>query len=346
MEERAEPFDLRDVLRRVSAAENLSEDEMSAVMGAIMDGRCDPLQISGLLTALAMKGESDSEVAGAARSMRERVTRIPTSAAGLLDTCGTGGDGLHTFNISTATAIVAAAAGMRVAKHGNRSVSSSSGSADVLEALGVKIDLTPEQVGACIAEIGIGFCFAPLLHGAMKYAVPVRRALGFRTIFNLLGPLTNPAAAEHQLLGANNVETAEKLAHALAALGTAQSVVVAGADGLDECSLWGETQVFVVTTGNVERRVWTPGDFGLAPCTVAELRVSSAAESAEVVRGVLTNEDTAARRVVIMNTGAALFASERVSTPAEGAELALEAILSGAARATLEKLISWTTNAA
>ena len=336
--------DIRNTLIAVSGGQDLSSDEMADVIGAIMDGRVEPMQIASLLTALKIKGEVVDEIAGAARAMRERATRIPVSGS-LLDTCGTGGDGLHTFNISTATAIVAAACGVRVAKHGNRSVSSSSGSADVLEALGVRIDLTPDQVAKCIDEVGIGFCFAPLIHGAMKHAVPVRRSLGFRTIFNLLGPLTNPAGAEFQLLGANNVETAEKLARALAQLGTARSFVVSGGQGLDELSLWGDTTVFAVENDSVETITWNAATFGLESCAVADLVVSSAEQSAEMVRSVLTNGDSPARRIVTMNTAAALLVTGAVSDPISGVETVTECLDSGAGSATLEKLIEHSLSA-
>lgn len=337
-------YDLRETLVRVSAGSDLSSDEMSTVIGAVMDGKCDPVQIGSLLTALRMKGETVDEVAGAAASMRQRATKIPATGK-FLDTCGTGGDGLHTFNISTATAIVAAACGVKVAKHGNRSVSSKSGSADVLEALGVRIDLTPDQVATCIDEVGIGFCFAPLIHGAMKHAVPVRRALGFRTIFNLLGPLTNPAGAEYQLLGANNLATAEKLANALSQLGTQKSLVVSGANGLDEISLWGDTTVFVVTAGGVETQTWNADVFGLKSGSVEELKVGSAVESAEMVRGVLTNGDSAARRIVIMNAAAALLVLGEVDTLPVGVKRVTEVLDSGQGRATLEKLIECSAGA-
>lgn len=337
-------FDLRKTLIHVSSGNDLSSAEMSLVIGAIMDGRCDPVQIGSLLTAMRMKGETVEEVAGAAASMRERATKIPATGK-FLDTCGTGGDGLHTFNISTATAIVAAACGAKVAKHGNRSVSSKSGSADVLEALGVRIDLTPEQVAGCIDEVGIGFCFAPLIHGAMKHAVPVRQALGFRTIFNLLGPLTNPANAGYQLLGANSLATAEKLANALVQLGTEKSLVVSGADGLDEISLWGETTVFVVTAGNVKTETWNAGSFGLEPGGVDGLKVASASESAEMVRGVLTNGDSSARRIVTMNAAAALMVLGEVETLSEGVNRVMDALESGAGSATLEKLIEYSAAA-
>jgi len=202
---------LRKTLDRLLQGESLESEAAYEAISSIMGGNCSDIQIAAFLTALRMKGETPEELVGAARAMHERALAIPTHCSGLLDTCGTGGDQLHTFNISTAVAIVAAAAGVPVAKHGNRSVSSSSGSSDVLEALGVRLDLTPEQIGQCLEETGIGFCFAPLLHSAMKYVAPVRRELGIRTIFNYLGPLTNPASAEYQLIGANSVQAAEKL---------------------------------------------------------------------------------------------------------------------------------------
>ncbi|MCH7689365.1 MAG: anthranilate phosphoribosyltransferase, partial [Planctomycetes bacterium] len=226
--------EIRTALDLILEGRDLSAEEMQAAMAVIMDGRAGEAQTAALLTALRIKGEAVAEIVGAARAMLERVTTIPTTRQGLLDTCGTGGDGLHTFNISTATAFVAAAVGVPVAKHGNRRVSSSSGSADVLEALGVNIELPPEQVGRCIDELGIGFCFARLLHTAMRHVAPVRQELGFRTIFNLLGPLTNPAGAEHQLLGANTLDAAEKLAFSSAELNRKKVIVVCGAGELDE----------------------------------------------------------------------------------------------------------------
>ena len=308
-----------------------------------MDGHSDEVLVASLLTALRMKGEAISELVGAARAMRQRAAKIPRRTAESLDTCGTGGDGLATFNISTATAIVAAAAGVPVAKHGNRAASSFSGSADVLEALGVSINLTPEQVGTCIDEVGIGFCFAPLCHGAMKNVAPVRKRLGFRTIFNLLGPLTNPARADYQLVGAVRNETAEKLARALAEFDVKRAVVVCGNDELDEVSLWGNTVAFVVDGHRVERHEWTPGDFGDGPAVApADLKVSSPVESAEVIRQLLSGEVSAARQIVVANTAAALFAAGKVVSVAEGVNLASQAIDSGDARRTLQRLVDLT----
>jgi len=334
--------DIQSAMNTVLDGRDLSADEMAAAVSVVMEGDAGDVAIAALLTALRMKGEAVSELVGAARAMRRHATPIVCHCSGLLDTCGTGGDGLRTFNISTATALTAAAAGVPVAKHGNRSVSSSSGSADVLEALGVNIGLAPEQVARCIEEIGIGFCFAPLVHGAMKYAAPVRKELGFRTIFNLLGPLTNPADAEFQLLGANRIETARKLASALAELGRRRAVVVCGNDELDEVSLWGETAVFVVFENRVVEQTWTAESFHLAICRPQDLVVESAAQSAQVIREVFAGESGPARDIVLANTAAALVAAERAQTPAEGTLLAAETIDSGAAAELCQHLIAAT----
>ncbi len=245
---------------------SLSENEMHAAVLQVMDGNASAVGLGMLLTALRLKGETVDEIVGAARALRERAIRIPTQRPGLLDTCGTGGDELSTFNISTATALVTAACGVPVAKHSNRGFTSRSGSADVLEALGVRIDLTPQEVARAIDEIGIGFCFAPVAHGAMKYAAPVRKQLGFRTVFNMLGPLTNPAGAEFQLVGAGRIAVAEKLAESLVRLGTARALVVCGNDELDEVSLWGTTMMIRVEHGEIERFQWRPADLGLEEC--------------------------------------------------------------------------------
>ncbi|REJ72430.1 MAG: anthranilate phosphoribosyltransferase [Planctomycetota bacterium] len=318
---------------------------MHAAVTAVMDGECGEAEVAALLTALAVAGESADDVAGAAMAMREHAAVIPTSRRGLIDTCGTGGDRLHTFNISTAAALVVAAAGVPVAKHGNRGVSSSSGSADVLEALGVDIGLSPRQVGRCIDAIGIGFCFARVMHTAMKHVAPVRSTLGFRTIFNLLGPLTNPAGAEFQLIGANRVATAEKLAKAIAQLGTGRTLVVCGADELDEVSLWGETTVFDVSGGDVRRFTWTPADFGCAESTVDAIQVEGPGESAQVIRDVLSGGKGPAADIVKVNAAAALIAAGRSETTSAAAQVAEEVIASGAAERLLDDLAAWTQEA-
>lgn len=334
--------ELRAATLELLEGRHLSSEMMRSAVGAIMDGRSSEVEIASLLTALRCRGESVDELVGAAQAMRERATIIPCQTVNLLDTCGTGGDSLQTFNISTAAALVAAAAGQPVAKHGNRSVSSTTGSADVLEALGVNLQLTPAQVAECIDQIGIGFCFAPLLHQAMKYAAPVRKQLGFRTVFNMLGPLTNPARAAYQLVGASRTISAEKLAGALHRLGALRALVVCGNDELDEVSLWGETTVFEVSSGGVQRHTWTSVTLGLPTCHVDELKVSSAAESAAVIRRVLAGEAGAARDIVVANAGAALLAANRASTIEQAVSLASDAISQGQAAALSERLAVFT----
>lgn len=322
--------------------QDVPESACRAAVAAIMDGQCDEVSIAAFLTALRVKGESVDEIVGAARAMSERAEKVPTQRRGLLDTCGTGGDELRTLNISTATAIVAAACGVPVAKHGNRSVSSSSGSADVLEALGVNTQLTPAQVGKCIDEVGIGFCFAPVFHGAMRHAVPVRKALRFRTLFNLLGPLTNPAQAEFQLLGASRIATAEKLALASAKLGRTRVLVVCGNDQLDEVSLWGETVVFEVIGENVNRLTWSAADFGLPECHVDQLRVSSSKESASRLTAVFNGSPGPAHDIIVANAAAALIATGAENAPKQAAVRANLAITDGKAAELLTKFTKLT----
>jgi len=338
--------EIETVLKTAIAGGATTSDQMAAAMGVIMDGKADPVEIAALLTGLAVRGESSQELAGAAAAMRARATRIPATTRGLLDTCGTGGDQLHTFNISTAAAIVAAAAGVPVAKHGNRQASSKSGSADVLEALGVDITLAPEAVAQCIDAIGIGFCFARLVHQAMQHVAPVRQKLGIRTIFNLLGPLTNPAGAEYQLLGTNRVATARKLAEAKAQLGGTRTLVVCGADQLDEVSLWGTTTVFDVAGPRIEEHHWTTREMGLPECTPSDLVVGSPAESAAVIREVLAGRPGPARNIVLANAGAALLTAGRSSDLREAVQLAGQAIDSGAAHGKLEALIDFSQSRA
>lgn len=334
--------EIRAAMTELLEGRRLTSEVMRTAVGAIMDGRSTEVEIAALLTALRCRGESVGELVGAAQAMRERASGIPCQTENLLDTCGTGGDALQTFNISTAAALVAAAAGQPVAKHGNRSVSSSSGSADVLEALGVNLQLTPAQIGECIDEVGIGFCFAPLLHEAMKYAGPIRKQLGFRTIFNMLGPLTNPARATFQLVGASRTVAAEMLAGALHQLGATQALVVCGNDELDEVSLWGETAVFEVRSDGVRRHTWTSVTLGLPTCQVSELRVSSAAESAAVIRRLLDGERSAARDIVLANAGAALFAAGRATTIEAAVAQAAQAVDSGRAARLCENLVAFT----
>lgn len=333
---------LQSALRDVAGGGTLTQNGMHDLVCEMMDGAGDPVQISGLLCMMALRGETIDEIAGAAAAMRSRCTLIRQQGHGLLDTCGTGGDGLHTFNISTATAIVCAASGMKVAKHGNRSVSSTSGSADVLEKLGVKIDLTPEQVDRCIDRVGIGFCFAPLLHQAMKHLAPVRKALGVRTIFNLLGPLTNPARAEFQLIGTIRDTLAEKLAHALARLGTTRTAVVCGNNEIDEVSLWGTTQVFLVEQSQVSSLQWTADDFGLNPVSVDSLQVETAEQSAEIIRDILEGKQGPARDIVLANAAAGLWITGHSENLKEATRVAAESIDSKAALNTLQSIKSFS----
>ncbi len=335
---------LHPVVQQILQRHDVSGETMRDCIGLIMDGACSELDIATLLTALAAKGPSVDELAGAAQAMRDRASGVDARRRPLLDTCGTGGDRLHTFNISTATAIVAAACGVPVAKHGNRSVSSSSGSADVLETLGVHIQLTPEQAAACLDDIGITFCFAPVVHGAMKHAAPVRRALGFPTIFNLLGPLTNPARAEYQLLGTARTAHARLIAHALSRLGCRRALVVCGNDELDEVCLWGPTTVFDVTADQVDQYEWQPEDFGLNRCDVRSVQVDTPESSARLIEQVLAGTPSPAADLVTASTAAALLAACAVESLAEAVRQARQALDSGAARNKLQELIDWTQN--
>lgn len=333
---------LRAPLERLCRREDLEVGAMRGVIASMMQGHFTEVEIAAFLTALRVKGESVSEIVGAAEVLQELATPILTSRVGLLDTCGTGGDELHTFNISTAAAFVLASMGIPVPKHGNRGVSSTSGSADVLEALGVNIQLSPEQVGRCLNEIGIGFCFAPLFHGAMKHAAPVRKQLRFRTVFNLVGPLINPARAEHQLIGASRPDVAAKLAQALAKLGRRRALVVCGAGHLDEVSLWGETQVFEVAAGGIRERTWSAASFGLPECRPEELRVGSAEQSADVLCSIFAGDSGPCRNIVLANSAAGLLACEMETDLPAGVARAATAIDSGATRRLLDHLIRLT----
>ncbi|MCA9042401.1 MAG: anthranilate phosphoribosyltransferase [Planctomycetaceae bacterium] len=330
---------LKQSLEQLLQSETLSQELMQAAMGTIMEGEADAVEIAAFLTALRMKGEAIEEIAGAAQAMRERVTRIQPQSTGLLDTCGTGGDGLHTFNISTATAILASACGVKIAKHGNRSVSSSSGSSNVLETLGVNLQLSPEAVAKCVDQIGIGFCFAPLLHQAMRHVAPVRQKLGFRTIFNLLGPLTNPAGAEFQLLGTNSNAHAEKIAHALARLGTRKAAIVCGNNEIDEICLWGDTVAWIVEGDQLQQITWSPDSFGLQPCQVEELAVSTPEESADIIRSIFDGKEGGPTDMVLANTSAALWLTGHTQDVEAGVEQARSVLKEGGARRKLQELI-------
>lgn len=333
---------LQHALDQLVAGRGLDRGESYAAFSALMDGQASEAETAALLTALRIKGESVPEIVGAAQAMHERATPIATRHATLLDTCGTGGDQLHTFNISTATAFVVAACGVAVPKHGNRGVSSTSGSADVLEQLGVNINLAPAQVAQCVDELRLGFCFAPLFHSAMKNVAPVRRQLRFRTIFNFLGPLTNPARAGFQLIGAGRNRLAQQLAQALGELGRKHAFVVCGNDQLDEVSLWGTTVAYEVTGGEVVERQWTAATFGLPECRVEDLQVQSADESADVLRELFDGAPGPAREIVLANSAAALLAAQAVAEPREGVRQAGQAIDSGAVRELLKRLVERT----
>jgi anthranilate phosphoribosyltransferase len=330
---------MQAAIRSVTEKRDLSTDEMSDVMRLIMTGQATPAQIGGFLIGLRMKGETVDEIAAAASVMRELATPVPVSGPHLVDTCGTGGDGAATFNISTASALVTAAAGARVAKHGNRSVSSSSGSADVLEAAGVNLDLDAAQVAQCVDSIGVGFLFAPRHHSAMKHAIGPRREMGVRTMFNLLGPLTNPAGAPNQVLGVFSADWLEKLAQVLAKLGSNHVLVVHADDGLDEISIGSPTQVAELKGGEITAYRIAPEQFGLQTGRVEDLVVKNAQESLDLIKQVLDNTPGAARDIVVLNAGAAIYASGIADSLAAGVEAAQRVIASGAAKQKLKDLV-------
>jgi anthranilate synthase/phosphoribosyltransferase len=323
---------------------DLTEYEAEAAMAHIMHGQATPAQIGAFLTALRMKGETVDEITGCARAMRQSAVRVrPRRTDTLVDTCGTGGDGTGTFNISTAAAFVVAGAGQPVAKHGNRSVSSRSGSADVMEALGVQLDLTPEQVALCLDEVGIGFLFAPLMHPAMKHAIGPRREMGVRTIFNVLGPLTNPAGASAQVLGVYDPALTEKLAGVLRTLGSQAAFVVHGAGGVDELTTSGPNRVSALRAGRVDTYTLDPTELGFARADPAQLRGGDAEQNAAIIRGILSGAlGGPPRDVVALNAAAALVAGGRATTLQEGVRLASHSIESGAAQRVLAQLVEFT----
>ncbi len=332
---------IKKAISNVVSHHHLSRYEMIQVMDELMDGRCTQAQIGGLLIGLRMKGETVEEITGAAHVMREKAVRIPVrleKGEPLVDTCGTGGDGASTFNVSTTSAFVVAGAGIKVAKHGNRSVSSKSGSADVLEAVGISLDMSPEQVAEAIEKIGIGFLFAPSLHPAMKHAIGPRRELGVRTIFNVLGPLTNPAGANVQLLGVFDPKLAPVLAEVLGKMGARQAWVVHGHGGLDELSLTGPNVVAHWDGEKVEELAITPEDAGLAPCSIEDLSGGNPEENAAILMDILEGQPGPKRDMVLMNSGAAIYLAGMADSFKRGVELAAESIDSGAALGKLEDL--------
>lgn len=331
----------QQALTRLIEQREIFYDEMLSLMRQIMKGEVSAAQIAGILVGLRVKKETIGEISAAAFVMREFASKVPvTKRAHLVDTCGTGGDAAHTFNISTASALVAAAAGAQVAKHGGRSVSSTCGSADVLEALGVNLNLTPEQVGRSIDQIGIGFMFAPNFHGAMKYAAPVRRELGVRTLFNVLGPLTNPAGADNQVMGVFHPDLVGIQARVLQRLGSRHVLVVNGSDGLDELTISGPTSIAELKDGEVSEYTVTPEQFGLKSAPLDSIRVASVDEAKAMLLGVLDNQPGAARDIVQLNAGAAIYVSGVAGSLADGIKKAAEAIASGAAKHKLAQLIA------
>ena len=344
----AEVTSIGAAIGRVSSGQSLSEDEAHLVMSQVMDGETTPSQISALVVGMRMKGETVDEIVGFARAMRERATPVHPTVTGYIDTCGTGGDGLHTFNISTTTAFVVAGAGVPVAKHGNRAVSSAAGSADVLEALGVDVTLGPAEMARCIDECGVGFLFAQALHASMRHAGPTRREIGIRTVFNILGPLTNPAGAKRQLLGVYDARLAPVMAEVAGRLGSERVLVVNGYPGMDEVSASGPTTVaeFDSATGDVRTYEITPEQVGIARGTLADIAGGDAAENARLVRGVLAGEHGPRRDVVLLNAAAALLAAGAATDLAAGIVMARDSIDSGKALAALEALVAVSTRLA
>jgi len=349
---------IKKAIAKVIERENLTETEMIEVMDHLMTGEATSAQVGAFITALRMKGETVEEITGAARVMRDQATRIRVGKNVLdidredinldmetiLDTCGTGGSGTNIFNVSTTVAFVVSALGVKVAKHGNRAVSSSCGSADVLEALGVNLDITSELVEKCINVINIGFLYAPALHGAMRFAIGPRKEIGVRTIFNILGPLTNPAGADRQLLGVYREDQVEKLARVLKKLGCKHAFVVHGRDGLDEISLTTETLIAEVTPECIETKLVHPADFGFTECHLEDLKGGDARQNASIVQGILYGQTGPKRDIVLLNAAFALIAAGKAPDPATGIALAAGAIDSGLALQQLQKLILLTNN--
>ncbi len=337
-------MDIQQAINTVIEGNHLNSKQMTTVMRAVMSGEATSAQVAGFLVALRMKGEVAEELTAAASVMRELSAKVNVATENLVDTCGTGGDSKGTFNVSTTAAFVVAAAGARVAKHGNRSVSSKSGSADLLETAGVNLQLTPDQVAKCIEELGIGFLFAPAHHSAMKHAIGPRKELGVRTMFNLLGPLTNPANTPHQVLGVFSEQWIEPLANVLKSLGSKHVLVVHADDGLDEISIAGNTQIAELKNGAVSRYSISPKQFGMDEGKLADIVAKDAAESLQIVNDVFDNKTGAALDIVKLNAGAALYASDKAATLEEGVSLAADAIVSGEAKKKFQQYIEYTNN--
>lgn len=332
---------IKEAIAILVSGQSLTIDQAAQVMLEIMEGQATPAQLGAFLVALRLKGETVEEIVGLAKTMREKTIPVIVDML-VVDTCGTGGDNSHTFNISTAAAFVAAAAGVKVAKHGNRAMSSQCGSADVLEALGIRLELTPSQVTKCIEEVGIGFLFAPIFHPAMKYAAAPRREIGIRTVFNLLGPLTNPARVQAQVLGVADKAIAEKIALALCKLGSSHALVVHGEDGLDEVTITGRTFVWEVRESKVQSFTITPEELGLSRASPEQLKGGTPKENAKLLREIFSGKPGPQRDIVIANAAATLFAAGKTLTFLQSVKLASEAIDSGKALAKLEQLAKFT----
>lgn len=333
---------IRESIHKLIEKKDLSRQEAYDTMTEIMSGNASESLIASFLTALRMKGEVVNEIAGCAQAMREKSTKIETKRANVIDTCGTGGDSLGTFNISTAAAIVASGAGVAVAKHGNRAISSRCGSADVLKALGVNIEIPKEKVEQCLDTVGIAFLFAPLMHGAMKYAAPVRRELGIRTVFNVLGPLTNPAGARRQVLGVFDKRLTDLLAHVLLDLGSERAMVVHGEGGLDEISTLGKTVVSELKDGTISSYEFHYSSVGISSGTLAEVIGGDAELNAGIIRNILDGKKNSQRNITVLNAGAAIYVSGKASTFLDGVKLAEESIDSQKAKKKLQELIDAT----
>ncbi|MGI3129477.1 anthranilate phosphoribosyltransferase [Halopseudomonas pachastrellae] len=339
-------MDIKTALGKVVDQLDLSTEEMQDVMRQIMTGQCTDAQIGGFLVALRMKSETLDEITGAAMVMRELASGVQINAERLVDTCGTGGDGANIFNVSTAAALVVAAAGGRVAKHGNRAVSGKSGSADLLEAAGVNLNLTPEQVARCVESVGVGFMFAPAHHGAMKHAIGPRRELGMRTIFNMLGPMTNPAGVKHQVIGVFSQALCRPIAEVLKRLGSEHVLVVHSKDGLDELSLAATSHIAELKDGQIREYDVSPEELGIKSRSLIGLTVDDAAASLKLIRDALGKRETEAGEkaadIIILNAGAALYAADHATSLVEGVKLASDALYSGLAREKLNELIAFT----
>lgn len=340
----SQTISIQQAVAKVTDGDDLTADEMVQTMRKIMSGECTDAQIGGLLVALRMKGESVEEIAAAASVMRELAAGVTCKTGDLVDIVGTGGDGISTFNVSTCSSLVAASAGIKVAKHGNRAVSSSSGAADVLEAAGVNIDLDADQVAMCVDKVGLGFMFAPKHHGAMRHAIGPRKDLGMRTIFNVLGPLTNPASAPRQLIGVYSEHLVVPIAEVLAKLGSKRAMVVHAEDGMDEISIGSKTRVAELRDGKVESSTIDPAMFSMTQADIAQIKAGSITESLDMMKRVLANEAGPARDIVALNSGAAIFIAGITDSHQHGVEKALALIADGSAAAKLDELIECSNN--